>query len=110
MNEGHFTSKFKKDYCVICNLGNKNTEPVCVAKKGILNIIECCEKHVRGDFHTYLNKCISADPAETVLVHSELPLTGRRIVACYRGCSSFTATLCVQSIHYSHVLQSPRVL
>ena len=62
MTEEHFTSKLKKDHCVICNSGFK--EPVCVTKKGILTIIECCEKRGRGDLHTYLNKCISADPVD----------------------------------------------
>ena len=36
-------------------------------------IIECCEKHgkTEDDLYTYLNKCISTNPVETVLVHSD---------------------------------------
>jgi len=51
MTEEDFASIFKKDHCVICNLGFKNKEPVCVTKKRILTIVECCEKHGRGDLH-----------------------------------------------------------
>ena len=35
----------------------------------MLTIIECCEKHGKDDL--YLNECISTNPVNTVLVHSE---------------------------------------
>ena len=70
MDEGHLASIFKKDHCVICKLNFENEEPVHVTKKGMLTIIECCEKHERNDLCAYLNECISTNPIETVLVHS----------------------------------------
>lgn len=71
MAEGHLASAFKKDHCVICKLNFENEEPVHVTKKGMLTIIECCEKHGKDDLYTYLNECISTNPVETVLVHSD---------------------------------------
>ena len=68
MAEVHDASAFKKDHCVICKLGFENKEPVRVSKKGMLTIMECCEKHGRDDFYTYL--CQSADPV-AVLVCSD---------------------------------------
>lgn len=70
MAEAHLASAFKKDCCVICNLGFENVEPVHVTKKGILTLINYSEKHSRDDLHTYLNQCISTDPVEAVLVHA----------------------------------------
>ena len=71
MAEGPFSGAFKKDCCVICLLDFKTKEPVHLTKKGMLTIIECCEKHGREDLYAYLNSCISTDPVETVLVHSD---------------------------------------
>ena len=71
MTEGHLATAFKKDHCVICKLNFENEEPVHVTKKGILTIMECCEKHGKDDLYTYLNECISTNPIETVLVHSD---------------------------------------
>ena len=70
MAEGHDASAFEKDYCVICKLGFENKEPVRVSKKGMLTIMECCEKHGRDDLYTYLTECLCADPV-AVLVHSD---------------------------------------
>ena len=56
---------------MICKLNFENEEPVHVTKKGMLTIIECCEKHGKDDLYTYLNECISTNPVETVLVHSD---------------------------------------
>jgi len=70
MAEKHLVGEFKKDHCVICKLGFENEESVHVTKKGITAIINCCEKHGRGDLYAYLNGCKNADPVETVLVHS----------------------------------------
>ena len=36
-----------------------------------MTITECCKKHGKDDVYTYLNKCISTNPIETVLVHSD---------------------------------------
>ena len=55
---------------VICKLGFEIKEPVRVSKKGMLTIMECCEKHGRDDLYTYLTECQSADPV-AVLVHSD---------------------------------------
>ena len=71
MAEGHLASAFKKDHCVICKLNFENEEPVHVTKKEMLTIIECCEKHGKDYLYTYLNECISTNPVETVLVHSD---------------------------------------
>ena len=68
MAEGHLASAFKKDHCVICKLNFENEELVRVTKKGMLTIIECCEKHGKDDLYTYLNECTSTNP---VLVHSD---------------------------------------
>ena len=43
MAEGHLVSAFKKDCGVICKLGFKNVEPIHVAKKGILTLINYSE-------------------------------------------------------------------
>ena len=69
MAEGHLTSAFKKDCCVLCKLGFENAEPVHVTRKGILTLINYSEKRGRDELHTYLNQCISGDPIEAVLVH-----------------------------------------
>ena len=71
MAEGHPTSAFRKDHCVICKLGFVNKESIRVTKKGILTIMECCEKYGRDDLYIYLDECSSTDPVETVLVHPE---------------------------------------
>ena len=34
-------------------VGLENKEPVRVSKKGMLTIMECCEKHGRDDLYTY---------------------------------------------------------
>ena len=69
MAEGHLANDFKKDCCVICQLGFENAEPVHVTKKGILTLLNYSEKRGRDDLHIYLNRCVSTDPVEVVLVH-----------------------------------------
>ena len=73
MAEEYLTSTFKKDHYVICKLNFEKKELVHVTKKGMLTIIECCEKHgkTEDELYTYLNECISTNPVETVLVHSD---------------------------------------
>ena len=77
MAEDHDASAFEKDHCVICKLGFENKEPVCLSKKGMLTIMECCEKHGRDDLYTYLTECQSADPV-AVLVHSDCRINFRQ--------------------------------
>ena len=62
MAEGHLAS-FKKDCCVLCKLSFDNENPVLLTKKGILILIGYSEKRGRDDILTYLNQCVSTDPA-----------------------------------------------
>ena len=54
VTEKHFASEFKKDHCVICKLDFENNESFCVTKKGMLTIVNCCEKHGKDDLYTYV--------------------------------------------------------
>ena len=65
------TSNIQEDCCVLCNLGFEDEKSVCVSHKGILTLINFCEKRGRLDLVTYLTESINKIPMKTVLVHKE---------------------------------------
>ena len=60
---------FQEECCVICKLGFENEESVSVFKKGVLTLIDYCEKRERLEVGTYLAQCISKTHIGRVLVH-----------------------------------------